>query len=171
MLARHRTMPRRRGATVVEAAITLGVFLMLMFGLFEYSRFIMVMHTTSNAARDGARYASVNVNKPSNFDTIDFTDPNGKPYPSIANYTRARMGSTEKNVDGFTVTVFACDPAALSQSPPVVQAKSGATWNQATFGERIAVKITGTYKPITPVLLMMPESVEIRAIAISGSEG
>src|SRR5258705_8692485 len=96
---------RRRGMTIVEASLTLGVFLMLLFGLFEYSRFIMVMHTTSNAARDGARYASVNVARPSNFDTVDYTDAAGTVYPSISNYTTARMGTMEKNVNGFTVTV------------------------------------------------------------------
>lgn len=172
MLARRITRPRRRGATIVEAALTLGVFLMLLFGLFEYCRFIMVLHTTSNAARDGARYASVNVNKPGNFDSVDYTDPSGRVFPSIARYTTARMGSTEKNVNGFTVTVFACDMTALNQSPPVVQPKSGgAPWNQASFGEKIAVRITGTYKPITPVLLMMPETVDIKATAVVNSEG
>ena len=40
----------------------------------------------------------VNVNKPSNFDTVDYTDPAGRVYPSIARYTTARMGSTERNV-------------------------------------------------------------------------
>jgi len=172
MLARRLTRPRRRGATIVEAALTLGVFLMLLFGLFEYSRFIMVMHTTSNAARDGARYASVNVAKPSNFDTVDYTDASGKVYPSINKYTTARMGTMEKNVNGFTVTVFACDMTALNQTPPVVQAKSGGVaWNQAAFGEKIAVRITGTYKPITPVLLMMPDTVDVKTTAVVNSEG
>lgn len=171
MLARRLNAPRRKGATIVEATLTLGVFLMLLFGLFEYSRFIMVMHTTSNAARDGARYASVNVAKPSNFDTVDYTDASGTVYPSISKYTTARMGTMDKNVIGFTVTVFACDMTALNQTPPVVQAKSGAAWNQASFGEKIAVKITGTYRPITPVLLMMPSTVDVKTIAVVNSEG
>src|SRR4051794_13388017 len=109
MLARRVTRPRRPGATVVEAAVTLGVFLMLMFGLFEYSRFIMVMPTPTNPARDGARYASVKGGKPSPFDPPDYPAPAGTVYPSITRYTTARMGSTDKNVEGFTVTVFACD--------------------------------------------------------------
>jgi len=68
--------------------------------------------------------------------------------------------------------VFACDMTALNQTPPVVQAKSGGVaWNQAAFGEKIAVRITGTYKPITPVLLMMPDTVDVKTTAVVNSEG
>ena len=51
MLARHRT--HRRGMTIVETTLALGLFLLLLFGLFEYCRFLMVLHVTNNAARDG----------------------------------------------------------------------------------------------------------------------
>lgn len=61
--------PRRRGVTIVESALVLSIFLMLLFGIFEYCRFLMVLHVTHNAARDGARYAAVNVNCPS--DQVD----------------------------------------------------------------------------------------------------
>ncbi len=173
MLARRANRPsRRRGMTIVEAALTLSVFLMLLFGLFEYSRFLLVMHTTSNAARDGARYASVNVSKPSDFDTQDYTDNAGKVYPSIVKYTKERMGSVDKNINGINVEVFPCDMTELAKAPPVVQPKSaGAAWNEASFGEKIAVRITGTYKPITPVILFMPSTVPIKTIAVVGSEG
>jgi len=157
--------------TLVEAALVLSVFLMLLFGIFEYCRFLMVLHVTTNAARDGGRYASVNVDKPSNFDTVDYTDANGKVTPSITKYTTARMGGVEKNIPGFTVSVFACDTTALNQTPPVVQQKSGAAWNQAMFGEKIAVQITGTYKPITPVLLIMPSTIPVSITSVINSEG
>ena len=52
---------RRRGMTLVESTLVLMVFLMLLFGIFEYCRFLMVLHITNNAARDGARYAVVNL--------------------------------------------------------------------------------------------------------------
>jgi hypothetical protein len=44
-------------------------------------------------------------------------------------------------------------------------------WNAATFSERIAVTVRGTYKPITPVLLLMPSDIPINVTAVTGSEG
>jgi Flp pilus assembly protein TadG len=171
MLLTRRPDHRREGLTVVEAALVMGVFLMLLFGLFEYCRFLMVLHVANNAARDGARYAVVNGGRPDTFDATDYTDPAGTVYPSVTRYTNARMGGIHKTMADYRVEVFACDPAALGQTPPVVRQKPGATWNQAAFGERVAVRITGKYRPITPVLLVMPDEVEVRAVAVMGSEG
>src|SRR4051812_14954879 len=83
---------RRRGAAVVETALVLAVFSTLFFGIFEYCRFLYVLHVTHNAARDGARYAVANTDKPSNFDTTDFTDATGTTYQNIRSHTTHRMG-------------------------------------------------------------------------------
>lgn len=170
MLAR-RPDRRRKGMTIVEATLVLAVFLMLLFGIFEYCRFLMVLHISNNAARDGARYAVVNSNRPTSFDTVDYTDAGGNVFPSINKYTTARMGSMNKMLVNYQVEIFACDMTALNASPPVVQPKSGVAWNEALFGERIAVRITGKYRPITPVLLVMPDEVDIKAVAVMGCEG
>src|SRR5436305_14880481 len=96
---------RRRGMAIVETVLVLAVFLLMFFGLFEYCRFLMVLHVANNAARDGARYAVVNVSKPSNFDTTDYTDSAGDVYPSIQSYTTARMGGVDRNITGYRVAV------------------------------------------------------------------
>ena len=49
--ARFQPRSRRRGMTVVESALVLSVFLLLLFGIFEYRRFLLVLHVTNNAAR------------------------------------------------------------------------------------------------------------------------
>src|SRR5271168_36499 len=48
----------RRGASAVEAAIVMNVFLLLIFAIFEFGHFVMVKQLMDNAARDGARMAS-----------------------------------------------------------------------------------------------------------------
>jgi Flp pilus assembly protein TadG len=190
---RLRRANRRRGITIVEATLVLSVFLMLLFGMFEYCRFLMVLHITNNAARDGARYAVVNLDKPSNFPTVDYSASR----PSIASYTKARMGGVWKQIDnvdatyspnGFEIAVYVCDQAGLNLTPPTIRAKSanGGTpypdpfnaaatntvaWNSATFTERIAVTIRGTYQPITPLFLMMPSKIQVYTTAIAASEG
>src|SRR5687768_11098849 len=88
MLIRRKTRARR-GATLVEVALTLGLFCLFMFGVFEYGRYLLVLQIATNAARDGARYASVNVREEYNFDT---TGAAGK--PSIKEYVGWRMAGT-----------------------------------------------------------------------------
>src|SRR5882757_936386 len=45
----------RRGAAAVEFAIVAPVFFLLVFGMVEYGRMIMVQQVITNAAREGAR--------------------------------------------------------------------------------------------------------------------
>jgi hypothetical protein len=174
-----RSTRKRRGITVVETALVLGVFLLLLFGLFEYCRFLFVLHLTNNAARDGARYAAVRVSCPA--------DQVAPTQAAIVQYTQDRMGGAQKQIEGFAVAVYPCDPTGLAQTPPVIRSKSvngsapypdpftgGAAnpaWNAVSFPDRVAVTIKGTYKPITPVLLLMPDAIDIRVTAVVGSEG
>lgn len=181
MLIRHRfsrrLATRRRGMTIVESALVLTVFLMLLFGIFEYCRFIYVLQVTNNAAREGARYASVNVNNSS------------VTYNSVVAYTTQMMSNAQYNISGYQATVYAVDPTGLTLSPPVIRAATSSTasppvypspfsptdpnavsWNSAPFPNRIAVTVQGTYKPALPSLLAMPASIPIYITAMLGAE-
>jgi Flp pilus assembly protein TadG len=46
---------KRRGAAVVEFAVVVPVFFLLVFGMIEYGRLVMVQQVLTNAAREGAR--------------------------------------------------------------------------------------------------------------------
>lgn len=185
-----RPTARRRGMTTVETALVLSVFCMLLFGVFEYSRFLFVLHTTNNAARDGARYGVVNLDKPSTFDATDYTDNSGTTFTNIQRYTSDRVGGgAGKQIGGFnyTVAVYAVDPTGLTLSPPVVRPKSKnpptypdpfnagdsnkVAWNTASFTEGVAVSIKGNYVPLLPGFLFMPSSVPIYVTSMAGSEG
>lgn len=48
-----------QGAAVVEFAVVLPILLTFLFGIIEVGRIMMVNHTLNNAARDGARIASL----------------------------------------------------------------------------------------------------------------
>jgi len=177
----------RRGMTLVESAMVLGIFLMLLFGIFEYCRFLMVMHLTNNAAREGARYASVNGDKPSTFNTTDYTDASGNVYTNIISYTKSKLGGVQNQISA-QVAVFPVDPTGLTLSPPVVRSATLSTatppvypdpfspgantpdWNAAVFPNRVAVTIKGTYVPITPALLVMPSSIPVNVTAVMGME-
>lgn len=47
----------RAGATVVEMALTLPLFLLMGVGIMEFGRGFMVQQMVTNAAREGARHA------------------------------------------------------------------------------------------------------------------
>ena len=48
---------KRHGASVVEFAIVAPVFFLLVFGMIEYGRLVMVQQVLTNATREGARQA------------------------------------------------------------------------------------------------------------------
>lgn len=183
-MLRIRRNERRRGMTIVESTLVLGVFCLLLFGAFEYCRFLYTLHLTHNAARDGARYAVVNVDKPASFSTTNY---NG--FTNITQYTTDRMSGAQKQLSGYRVAVFSVDPLGQSQSPPIIRPKSSSTatpkvypdpftpsantvpWNQATFTESIAVTIDGTYIPLLPNFLSMQSSMRITVTSVACSEG
>lgn len=60
---------------------------------------------------------------------------------------------------------------SLSATPADPFNPNNPPWNQAVFTERIAVTIRGNYKPVTPFLLLLPDSFKIEITAVMGSEG
>ena len=66
----HRSQ-RRRGAAVVEMALIVPWVFLFIFGMIEVSRAIMVQQTVVNAAREGARAASL---------ATTYSDTNGAVY-------------------------------------------------------------------------------------------
>lgn len=181
----HPARRARRGATLVESAVVLVVFLFLLFAIFEYCRLLLILHTANNAARDAARYAVVNANCP--------PDQSAATKTAILAYAADKMGGTQTQLQNFAVAVYPCDPAGLSESPPVVRYKpktaddlpdpadpTKPVWNSAPFPNRLAVTITGTYRPAVPTgiklgswldLQIFPSQVDINITAVMGSEG
>jgi len=178
---------RRKGAAIVEMALVITVLAMLLFGIFEYARFLFVMHITHNAARDAARYAAVNLDKPDNFDTTNFTNASGTTFLSIQNYARERMSGTHGQLVNFQVAVYPVDNVGLYLDPPVIRPKSRTSgtypdpfnprdpnrvpWNRADYTEKIAVTIRGQFRSILPSLLLMPANIQIQITGMSTAEG
>lgn len=175
---------RRRGATIVEMAFVLPIFLMFTFGIFEYGRYLMLLHVTTNATRDAARYAVVRASFPEAQTFTVFPAarlPFEQPYsasrnmynvPFIETYLRTRMAGLDSMITSFTVRVYPTDTTTIYSSPPVIQAKTGSTaWNSAAFSERVAVQVVGYYTPVTPNLLFLNGSLNFSTIALMGSEG
>lgn len=61
----RRQRERRTGQALVEFALVIPLFLLLLVGLFDLGRAVFAYNTLTNAAREGARMAIVNQYKPS----------------------------------------------------------------------------------------------------------
>lgn len=167
--------PKRGGATTVEFAFVSILLFLMLFGIFEYGRFLFVYHLTTNAARDAARFAVVHTSggtmpgEPATVTTADVQEVwrtgtfNGKTYGS-------GMCGMENQITGYTVNVFAVPDSSLYASPPDLDPAGKPAWTAAAFHQQIAVQITGSYKPVVPNLIGMSSTVPFTVTVLMGSE-
>jgi hypothetical protein len=89
---------KRRGAVVVEFAVVAPLFFLLVFGMIEFGRMIMVQQVLTNASREGARRA-----------VLDGATALGVKQAVIDNMDDANIAIDENNVD-----ISPSDPAAAA---------------------------------------------------------
>lgn len=123
----HRQRERRKGQALVEFALVIPLFLLLLVGLFDLGRAVFAYNTLTNAAREGARIAIVNQYKPSIIQRakdqtaiVELNDPS----VSIDFY--------QVNADGTADTSTQCALVAV--------------------GCLAVVNFEATYRPITPFI-------------------
>ena len=98
-----------RGSTLVEFSIGVTVFLISMFGVVEFGRALWTHNALADAARRGARYASLHsatdIEQVKN--VVVYGDPAGGSQPLIPNLTTANVTVNYSNfaLNKGTVTV------------------------------------------------------------------
>ena len=138
--------PKRSGTTVVETAVVIGIFLMLLFGIFEYARLLYTRQLVTNAAREGARYAVCNTYTST---VVADTQAVVKKY----------LGGMD-SMPNYKCLVYQADTSGNNVG--------AATDTQ--FGVYIAVDISLTYTPISPSFLFMNKTLTISSKCCMGSE-
>lgn len=123
----------------------MNIFLLFIFGIFEFGHFVMVKQLMDNAARDGARMASMG---PLATTTAQIQ----------AQVTTELAGNGPSNL---SIQVF--------QANPTSGANIGA-WTNAGLGNTIAVQITGTYQPMLSMANLIPLPVPVSSEAMIYSE-
>lgn len=141
----QRSRDRRRGLTLVETAIVISLVFMVIFGIYEYGRFVMARQVVQNAAREGARLAVVNTN------TLTEADIQNR----VSSYL---VGQQLSNT---TIQVYWADPTTGNNL---------GVWTDASFGQGIAVQVNGDYQPILPSLLFMSATIPVQVRAVMYSE-
>lgn len=175
MLIQQTEAKKRRGAAVVEMALVSILLFMMLFGIFEYCRLLYVMHVTHNAARDTVRYAVVHTsggNMAGEPTTISHADLVSMVQSGQIgnNVVGSGMAGMDGSLENCTIEIFTVDPAGLNQNPPVIQPLAGSNWNSAAFNQKIAVRISGDYRPVLPSLLFMNSTVPVQVTVLAASE-
>lgn len=96
----------RRGAATVEFALIAPVFLLLVFGIIEFGRMLMVQQVLTNATREGARRATVEGVTPAEVESI------------------VRIYLANSSVQGASITVNPNDLSVVGFGDPVVVSAS-----------------------------------------------
>lgn len=144
MRLQARSTPRR-GTTLPELAIVITAFLMFLFGVFEYGRFVMIRNLLDNAAREGARQASVTT---STGTTTEIQDT----------VTHFLIGQP---LTSLSIQVYKADPATGNNI---------GSWNSAKFGEAVAVEVSGGYTPLFPSFGFLETTTTLRTKSMMRSE-
>jgi Flp pilus assembly protein TadG len=92
---------KRRATAAVEFAIVAPVFLLLVFGMIEYGRMVMVQQIITNASREGARTAVLDGATSTSVQT------------AVNNYL------TAGSISGATITVSPNPPSTAQYGDPV----------------------------------------------------
>ena len=109
MLHARKCKHNERGSTLVEFAIGVTVFTMVMFGVVEFGRALWTHNALTDAARRGARYAVLHaagdINQVKN--VVVFGNPAGTGNPMLDNLGTANVTVSYNNfgLNDGTVTV------------------------------------------------------------------
>jgi len=131
---------RGHGQALLEFALSLPIFLLLLVALFDAGRAVFAFNTLTNAAREGARLAIVNQDVP----TIVARAKNQTAIVEL-NDPSVRVHFYNTALDGSADTTDPCSPIAV--------------------GCLAIVSFEATYEPITPLIsnFMFPSGVTFTA--------
>jgi hypothetical protein len=163
-MADRLTSRRSKGQTLVETALVLPVFFLILFGLIDGGRFVYTDSVMSQAAREGARLAAVEApwigkaaSDPSCVLLPSGVNPAVNPGAHVCPATTANLvtdvsGAANRMVAGVgtiaTIDVR-CDPAG---SPPSgAWAAAPATCSGIKSGDIVSVRVKFLYRPLTPI--------------------
>jgi Flp pilus assembly protein TadG len=143
----------RPATSLVEFALVVPVFFLVIFGILEYARLLFAIQLVNNAAREGARYAVVNTTTATTAEVQTYVDG------FMANQgTKLFTGYTATG----SITVYKADPSTGQNL--------GASWQNASWGDAVGVTITGTYQPMLPGLTQLASSMTLTGTCVMTTE-
>jgi hypothetical protein len=128
-----------RGATAVEFALVLPLFVLLLFGIIDFGRYFFIQHTVQFATREGTRLALVGGT---------LVDADGNPMGRVASIIREIQDNAGLAIDpaGLSISIF---PITAGYSDPT-------GWENLQDaglpGDYMRVRTRYTYRFLTPFI-------------------
>jgi Flp pilus assembly protein TadG len=176
---RIRNTRGRSGAAAVEMAFCLVPLFMLVFGIFEYGRFMMDRNLIDNAVRAACRLALANNTDP------NLLKPAAGPFVANTNpgtnveLTVTTLLGGRQNVDLQTAPTIANGLITVTGLQYVVSSSGVGSWNAVTQaniatlgpGDKITVTVNTTYKFILPIMIYIPSTIPLNSSVTMLCEG
>ena len=149
---RSQTRDRRSGQSLVEFALVLPLFLLLLFGVVDGGRYVYLNSTLSNAAREAARLGSVEASWRGSADP-SCGAAGGPVCPAndtqlLADITAA---ANREMVPFGTVSNVYLSCTSSTGTPPTGN-WTGSACGDPNAGSQMSVRVTYTWKAITPFI-------------------
>ena len=139
---RRNVFPSNRAQAMVEFAIALPVLLVMLVGIMEVGRMLIMYALVSNASRDAVRYASaVGLDNSGNYDKFIYCD---------GIKTAARSAAYFVSLTTISIS-YDTGPGGTSRG--VCDATGGEDGDvTASSGDRVTVTVSATYKPVVKLI-------------------
>ena len=125
LINRTQSKKRRTGAVLVEAAVVLPILLILVLGIIEFGRGMMVVQLLTNGAREGARAGILNGSS---------------------------NASVEAHLKTFLPQTIGCDPTdlmvAITITPDPANTTTGNEIADAETGDLVNVEVSVSYDKV-----------------------
>ena len=144
---------RSAGQSLVEFALVLPIFILFLFGLIDGGRLVYQHSVLSQAAREGARLASVEASWIGSADT-GCGAANGPACPASSAAMKTDIVSAANRMMAPFAVVTAtdvfvrCDPTGGTPTGNW----TGTSCSSNGTGNVASVRVAGTFRPITPVI-------------------
>lgn len=174
----------RSGQSLVEFALVLPIFILMLFGVLDVGRLVYANAALSQAAREGARLAATEaawiglsgpgcVSDPSG---IGAGNPGAHVCPTTLTAFKAHVADAVNRMavglGPLTAIYVSCNAGSVADPPP-----SGA-WTESSgggngcatsgangsSGDLVSVRVAYTFSPVTPIITSL-----IGAVPLSGS--
>ncbi len=155
---------RRRGQTLVEFALVLPIFLFILFALIDVGRYVYLNSTLSQAAREGARVASVEAGWMGKSDASCGAAA-GPVCPANLSALRTDiLAGANRMMQPFatiplTDLYTSCDDATAPNPVTTQTCADNQTLSLAS------VRVVSTYRPLTPLISSIFPTIPTQASA------
>lgn len=155
---KHRRHSTERAQGIVEFALILPLLLLVLYGIIEVGRLMVVYSSVETASREAARYASASGDAAS-----------GVPYFMDCGGIRAaaqRMGILVGMQDGDILISYDQGHNPVPGATPVpIDSACPPTGGESAIdlGDRVVVQVSADYEPILPLVNIPPFTITSRS--------